>query len=57
MTILRKEKDNKVNFPAFAPGMDDDEELNQDATKAEIERGEYTPVYNLSFDEVDPSQS
>jgi hypothetical protein len=57
MTILRKGKDNKVDFPTFAPGMDDDEELNQDATKAEIARGEYTPVYNLSFDEVDPSQS
>ncbi|MBA2870436.1 hypothetical protein HNQ85_000694 [Anoxybacillus calidus] len=52
---LRKREEDKLKFPAFAPGIDDDEELNQDATKAEISRGEFTTVYKLSFDEVDPS--
>jgi hypothetical protein len=56
MMTLREREDDKVNVPAFAPGMNDDEELNQDATKEEIAHGEYTTVYKLSFDEVDPSQ-
>lgn len=51
-----KNKDkNKNNEPSIAPGMDDTEELEQDATNAEIEKGEYTQVTTLSFDEVDPS--
>jgi hypothetical protein len=52
---LREREDDKTNFSSVAPGINDDEELNQDATKAEIARGEYTTVYKLSFDEVDPS--
>jgi hypothetical protein len=35
--------------------VDDSEELEQDATKDEFEKGEYTQVTTLSFDEVDPS--
>jgi hypothetical protein len=35
--------------------MDDQPELEKDATKKEIERGDYTSVTTLSFDEVDPS--
>lgn len=53
---LREREDDKANFPMFAPGMDDEKELNQDATKAEIACGEYTKVYKLSFDEVESSQ-
>jgi hypothetical protein len=41
--------------PSLAPGIDDDEELDQPATKEEIERGEFTEVTRLSFDEVDES--
>jgi len=47
-----KEKDNTAKI---APGMNDHEELEQDASKKEIEKGEYTPVITLSYDEVDPS--
>ncbi len=43
------------DLPTIAPGIDDDEELNEKATKEEIARGEYTKVVTLSFDEVDPS--
>jgi hypothetical protein len=48
----KKERD----LPTIAPGMDDDEELNEKATKEEIAHGEYTKVVTLSFDEVDPSK-
>lgn len=41
--------------PTMAPGMNDQEELEHDATNEEIDKGEYTNVTNLSFDEVDPS--
>lgn len=43
------------DLPTIAPGIDDDEELNEKATKEEIARGEYTKVVTLSFDEVDQS--
>ncbi|MGZ4161595.1 MAG: hypothetical protein ACXVNF_12490 [Neobacillus sp.] len=46
---------NKQMKPTLAPGMDDQEELNQSATEKEVERGEYTSVTTLSYDEVDPS--
>jgi hypothetical protein len=45
----------KKQEATIAPGMNDQDELEQDATKKEIERGEYTSVTTLSFDEVDPS--
>lgn len=40
--------------PRIANGIDNDEELEQKATKAEVKKGEYTKVTKLSFDEVDP---
>lgn len=52
---MNYKKRNRTNEPSIAPGMDDSEELEQDATKDEIEKGEYTQVTTLSFDEVDPS--
>ncbi|MBB6282386.1 MULTISPECIES: hypothetical protein [Geobacillus] len=42
--------------PTVAPGIDDDEELNEKATKEEIERGDYTRVVTLAWDEVEPSE-
>ncbi|MGG1398490.1 hypothetical protein ABE288_11860 [Bacillus salipaludis] len=46
---------DKKKDPTVAPGMDDQEELEQSATEEEVERGEYTSVTTLSYDEVDPS--
>ncbi|MDQ0154615.1 hypothetical protein [Robertmurraya andreesenii] len=48
-------KKKKQEEPTMAPGMSDHEELEQSATNEEIERGEFTEVTNLSYDEVDPS--
>jgi hypothetical protein len=45
----------KKKEPTVAPGMDDQEELNQSASEKEVESGEYTSVTTLSNDEVDPS--
>ncbi|MDR6998440.1 hypothetical protein [Neobacillus niacini] len=46
---------DKKKEPTVAPGMDDQEELGQSATEEEVDRGEYTSVTTLSYDEVDPS--
>lgn len=46
---------NKKNEPTLAPGLDDQEELEQRASEKEVERGEFTSVTTLSYDEVDPS--
>ncbi|MEH7303356.1 hypothetical protein [Neobacillus drentensis] len=45
----------KKKEPSIAPGMDDQEELEQTASEKEVETGEYTSVTTLSYDEVDPS--
>lgn len=45
----------KDHGPKLAPGLDDQEELEQSATEREIVQGDYTSVTTLSFDEVDPS--
>ncbi|AGK54286.1 MAG: hypothetical protein K0S25_316 [Bacillus sp. (in: firmicutes)] len=45
----------KNNEPTLAPGMNDNEELEQKATEDEIKEGEYTSVTRFSWDEVDPS--
>lgn len=43
--------------PTIAPGMNDAEELNEEATEQDIETGDYTSVTTLSWDEVDPSET
>lgn len=45
----------KKKEPTLASGMDDQEELAQNATENEVKAGEYTNVTTLSYDEVDPS--
>ncbi|AKP48623.1 hypothetical protein [Bacillus smithii] len=50
--MLNKKKEQQ---PSLAPGIDDEEELDQRATEEEIERGEFTEVTHLSYDEVDES--
>lgn len=53
--MLKNKNENRNNEPTIAPGLDDSEELEQSATRAEIEKGEYTQVTKLSYDEVGPS--
>lgn len=48
-------KERNQDKPVIAPGMDDQEELRENASKKEINEGEYTSVTTLSYDEVDPS--
>lgn len=45
----------KKNKNKIAPGIDDDVELQEKATAEEIEKGNFTEVTTLSYDEVDPS--
>jgi hypothetical protein len=52
---IKMNEKKKKDEPTIAPGMDDKEELMQDATEHEIKEGEYTSVTTLSWDEVDPS--
>lgn len=49
--MMKKNKNN----PTVAPGMDDQEELQQSATEEEIKENDYTSVTTLSNDEIDPS--
>ncbi len=50
--MIRKDE---VDKPTIAPGMDDQEELEQNATQEEMNKGEYTEVTTLSYDEVEQS--
>lgn len=52
---LSKKNSKKNTEPTIAAGMDDQEELAQSATDAEIAKDDYTRVVTLSYDEVDPS--
>ena len=52
---MKKNRENR-NEPKIAPGLDDQDELEKDATLNEIEKGESTSVYTFSYDEVDPSE-
>jgi len=51
---MSKKEKNK-NEPIIAPEIDDSEELEKQASKEEVEKGEVTNVTTLSFDEVEPS--
>ncbi|WP_445614167.1 hypothetical protein [Geobacillus sp. YF-1] len=53
MEFRRQRRD----VPTVALGIDDDEELNEPATKEEIERGDYTRVVTLAWDETEPAES
>jgi hypothetical protein len=48
------DREKKVE-PSLAPGMDDNEDLQQEASEQEIKDENYTSVTTLSLDEVDPS--
>ncbi|WP_456271033.1 hypothetical protein [Bacillus sp. AK031] len=52
MESFKKKQEHQASV---APGMDDGEELNQDASESEIKKGDFTEVTTLSYDEVDPS--
>ncbi|MEH7234973.1 hypothetical protein [Bacillus sp. JJ1562] len=49
-----KKRQNK-QVPTIAVGMDSEDELQEEATMEEIEKGDYTQVTNFSYDEYDPS--
>ncbi len=51
-----EEQRQRRDTPTVAPGIDDDEVLNEKATEEEIERGDYTKVVTLAWDEVEPSK-
>jgi hypothetical protein len=48
-------KKEKCKDPTIVNGMDDQEELDQKATKEEIAKEDYARVETLSYDEVNPS--
>ncbi|MBS4208910.1 hypothetical protein [Bacillus sp. FJAT-50079] len=50
-----RKKHFKKEEATVAPGMNDQEELDESATEEEIRKGEYTSVTTMSWDEVDPS--
>ncbi|MBB6452391.1 hypothetical protein HNQ94_000836 [Salirhabdus euzebyi] len=50
---MKKEK--KDVEPTIAEGIDTEDELKEEATKEEVEKGDFTSVTTLSSDENDPS--
>jgi hypothetical protein len=50
-----KKDTNSKGEPTIAEGMNTEDELNREATQAEIEKGDSTQVTVLSLDENDPS--
>ncbi|WP_010282973.1 hypothetical protein [Bacillus timonensis] len=50
---MKKRKNH--DDPTIAVGMDIDDELREDASMEEIEKGDYTQVTTLAYDENDPS--
>jgi hypothetical protein len=53
---MPKEKQSNKQGPTLAPGMNDQDELEQSASDREVEQGEFTSVTTLSYDEVDVSE-
>jgi hypothetical protein len=53
---MKKRRAEDHHEPTIAPGMNDHKNLDQNASKEEIARGDYTEVVTLSYDEVDPSE-
>ncbi|WLD93249.1 hypothetical protein [Alkalihalobacillus sp. AL-G] len=54
MPRKRNDKTKRFDEPTFAPGMDIDHQLKQDASEEEVKEGDYTEVTTLSLDETDP---
>lgn len=52
--ILMKKRQQKGDA-TIAVGMDTENDLQEEATSEEIEKGDYTQVTTLSYDENDPS--
>ncbi|GIN71227.1 hypothetical protein J14TS2_17020 [Bacillus sp. J14TS2] len=48
-------KREKHDEPTIASGINDQEELEENATADEVEKEEYTEVTHLSYDEVESS--
>jgi hypothetical protein len=48
-----KKKHEKLTNASVAPGIDNDEELEQSATEQEVEQGDYTEVTTLTLDDLD----
>jgi hypothetical protein len=53
--VTVKKRSKKEAAPTIAPGLDDHEELEENASEEEIRRGQYTSVTHVSYDETDPS--
>jgi len=53
--MKKEHRKNQNDEPTVAPGMDDSEELNEEASNQDLVNGDYTEVTVLSNDEVDPS--
>ena len=53
---MNKRKVPVKQEPTLAPGMNDQDELKQSATENDVDKGDFTSVTTLSYDEVDPSK-
>ncbi|MBS4198192.1 hypothetical protein KHA93_00775 [Bacillus sp. FJAT-49732] len=53
---MEKDRRQKSDDPKIAPGIDTEDSYGEDATQANIDKGDYTTVTRLVYDEYDPSE-
>lgn len=56
MDKRKRNEKSKITDKKVAPGIDEEDSYGKPATQSEIERGEYTTVTRLIYDEYDPSE-
>ena len=50
------DKRNRKNVRGIPPGIDPEDSLGADATASEVEKGDYTKVIRLKYDDYEPSK-
>ncbi|MBS4197390.1 hypothetical protein [Lederbergia citri] len=53
---MKKDKKQVTDHPKIAPGIDTEDYYGEEATQSEIDKGDYTTVTRLIYDEYDPSE-
>ncbi|MBW8351950.1 hypothetical protein K0H71_21340 [Bacillus sp. IITD106] len=53
---MKKDREQVTNHPKVAPGIDTEDSYGEEATQSDIDKGDYTTVTRLIYDEYDPSE-
>ena len=53
---MKKDRGQRSDDPKVAPGVDPDDSYGENATQSDVNKGEYTTVTRLVYDEYDHSE-